>query len=138
MSEPSNSDGSEIAVPEFHRHPRRRGKPLSAERRGQLSVGLKGKQRTPETCAKISAALKGKPLSPEHRAKLSAAKKGENLPFFGKALSLEHRAKLSAAARKREARKRILESLFPIRRRYPWPAPSHLPRRWAVEKGLRR
>jgi hypothetical protein len=58
MIETPNSGGGEIAVPEFLRHPRRKGKLLSAERR-----------------AKISAALKGKPKSLEHRTKLSAAAK---------------------------------------------------------------
>jgi hypothetical protein len=37
----------------------------------------------------------------------------------GKPLSPEHRAKLSATAKEREARKRILESLFLILHRYP-------------------
>jgi hypothetical protein len=107
MTETANSDGGEIAVPGLHRHPRRKGKPLSAERRAKISAALKGKQCAPETRAKISAALKGKPLSVEHRAKLSAAKKGKNHQFFGKHLTPEHRAKLSAAARQREARKRV-------------------------------
>src|SRR6266849_8663821 len=90
MTETANSDGGEIAVPGLHRHPRRKCKPLSPERR-----------------AKISTALTGKPKSPEHRAKLSASKSGEKHPFFGKSLSLGHREKLTVAARKREARKRI-------------------------------
>jgi hypothetical protein len=63
MPEMLNSDG--CGVPEYHRHSRLKGKPLSPEHR-----------------AKISAALKGKPLSEERRAKLSAAKSGENHPFF--------------------------------------------------------
>jgi hypothetical protein len=40
-----NSDGGEIAVPEFHRHPRRKGKPLSAEYRAKLSAV--GKREAP-------------------------------------------------------------------------------------------
>ena len=107
MPEMLNSHAGESVVLGFHRHPRRKGKPLSAERRAKISAALKGKQCTPETRAKISAALKGKPLSAEHRAKLSAAKKGKNHQFFGKHLGPEHRAKLSAAARQREARKRV-------------------------------
>jgi len=105
--ETPNSDGGEIAVPEFHRHPRRKCKPLSPERCAQLSVALKGKPKSPDHRAKLSAVKSGenhhffgKPLSPEHRAKISAANKG-------KQHSPEARAKISAAAKERESRKRI-------------------------------
>ncbi len=101
----------------FHRHPRRKGKPLSPEHRAKLRLALKGKPKSPEHRAKLSAAKSGenhhffgKPLSPEHRAKISAANKG-------KQHSLEARAKISAAAKERESRKRLLPSA-------PAPAPE--------------
>ena len=56
MSEMSHSGRG--AVLGFHWHPRRKSKPLSPERRAELS-----------------ATLKGKPLSADHRAKISAAAK---------------------------------------------------------------
>jgi hypothetical protein len=108
MPEILNSDGG--AVPEYHRHSRRKGKSLSPEHRAKLRVALKGKPKSLEHRAKLSAAKSGenhpffgKPLSPEHRRKISAAHKG-------KQRSPEIRAKISVAAKGREARKRLLLS----------------------------
>jgi hypothetical protein len=63
--ETPNSDGGEIAVPEFHRHPRRKGKPLSPEHRAKLSAAKSGENHP----------FFVKALSLEPHAKLSAAAK---------------------------------------------------------------
>jgi len=47
------------------------GKPVSEERRKELSDKLKGRPKSPEHNARVSAALKGKPKSPEAVAKKS-------------------------------------------------------------------
>ena len=84
----------------FHRHPRRKGKPLSPEHRAKLSAAKSGG----------NLHFSGKPLTPGHRAKISAANKG-------KQHSPEARAKISAKAKERESRKRLLLSA-------PAPAPE--------------
>jgi len=43
MTETSNSDGGDIAVPRFHLHSRRKGKPPSPERRAKIGSAFKGK-----------------------------------------------------------------------------------------------
>jgi hypothetical protein len=105
MPEMLNSDG--CGVPEYHRHSRLKGKPLSPEHRAKISAALKRKPPSAETRAKMSVAksgenhpLFGKHHTPETRARMSASKRG-------KLKSPDTRAKMSAAANEREARKRV-------------------------------